>query len=96
MDGLHKRIYLPKNRKAKRLPPAADPITNGIKACILSKVDRIYDHIEALHNRSSFLKTCISTKNSIYSQQMSPYSERPSLSVNNMTKTSFSCTSRKN
>ena len=91
MKPTHKKVYMAKNKRSQMPNTNSDPITDGIKACILSKVDRIYDHIQSLHNQSSFLKTYSTAKSHNSPFRPSPASERPTLSTTNPNKTSYSC-----
>ena len=90
MKDTHKKLYFHKYKRTKRSSFAVDPISSGMRASILDRVDNIYNHIQQLHNKSSFIKTFVTERNSFTYNKIKPSTQRLSVTANNFRKTSRS------
>lgn len=90
MNNTHKKLYFHKYKRRQRSSFALDPISSGMRASILDRVDNIYNHIQQLHNKSSFIKTFVTERNSFSNNKIIPSTQRLSYTTNNFRRTSRS------
>lgn len=83
----NKKIYHRKPKTSRKFTNKSDPITVGVKASILSKIDTLYQHIETLNAKNSFLKTFSSSKSSLYIANPSSVTQRKQTNASSLGKT---------